>query len=184
MGEMTERTQGDRLRDLAISGGLGGGIIGLGAGLISPRITKFRELLKPIGLGAGSTAGVAAGSGYIGDEILGDPEPGESNPYTWRTGLGGLAVGTAGGGLAGGALGSGIGKKIADKAIGDTFLGRKLLEYAGKGGPAKAAKLGALGAALGAGASTFIAADEGMQMDMFENERRRRLLEELGYEPR
>jgi len=176
-----DRTQEERLRDLALSGGIGGALVGGAAGLLSPKITKFSQLLKPALTGGATFGGVAAGSGYIGDEMLGDPEQGESNPYTKRTGLGGLAVGGAGGGLAGALVGSGIANKAAPKVLGDSFLARKAMDFVGKGGLSKAGKLGAIGALLGAGASGFIAADEGMQMDMIENERRRKLLEDLGY---
>lgn len=177
-----ETTQEQRLRDLAISGGISGLLMGAGAGAISP-FSKWSQLARAAGIGAAGGAGVAAGSGYVGDEVLGDPELTESNPYTKRTGLGGLAVGGLAGGLAGAGLGSGIGSGIAKSVLPDNLLTRKLLEYVGKGSLSKAGKLGAVSSLLGAGAAGFLAADEGMQMDMIENERRRKFLEERGYGP-
>jgi len=175
-----ESTQEQRLRDLAISGGISGLLMGAGAAAIGP-FRKWSQLARAAGIGTAGGAGVAAGSGYVGDEFLGDPELQESNPYTKRTGLGGLAVGGAAGGLAGAALGTGIGQGIAKASLPDNLLTKRMFDYIGKGSLGKAGKLGAVGSLLGAGTAGFLAADEGMQMDMIENERRRKFLEEVGY---
>ena len=177
MKEATLSTQEERLRDLALSGGFGGAIMGLGAGLVSP-FRKWRDLAKAAGIGAASTAGISAGSGYVGDEFLGDPDAGESNPYTKRTGLGGAIVGGGVGALGGAALGSPAGGGLA-KMLPDNKLTKTLRDYVGRGGLGKMGRLGALGSLAGGATGAWIGMDAGMQTDVIENELRRKVLEDL-----
>lgn len=173
-----DQDQADRIRNLALSGGISGLVLGGASAALGP-FKKWADLAKAAGIGAGAGAGLAAGSGYVGDEILGEPELMESNPYTKRGTVGGATVGAGVGGAAGAALGSGLVGNIASKVLPENLLTRKLLEYAGKGGLPKMGKLGALGAAAGALGAGYLGADEGMQMDVIENERRKKLLQEL-----
>jgi hypothetical protein len=171
--------QSERIRNLALSGGLSGLVLGGASAALGP-FRKWSDLAKAAGIGAAGGGSLAAGSGYVGDELLGDPEFTESNPYTKRTALGGVTVGGTAGGLAGAALGTGLAGGLAKKVLPDNLVTRKLLEYASKGSLPKMGKLGLIGAGVGALGAGYLGADEGMQMDVIENERRRKLLEELG----
>lgn len=177
MAEAALSTQEERLRDLALSGGLGGAIIGLGAGLVSP-FRKWSDLAKAAGIGAAGTAGISAGSGYVGDEFLGDPEVDETNPYTKRTGLGGAVVGGGVGALGGAALGSPVGSRLS-RLLPENKLTDTIRDYVGRGGLGRMGRLGALGSLGGAATGAWMGMDAGMQTDVIENELRRKVLEDL-----
>lgn len=169
--EMTEARK-ERLRDLALSGGLTGGLLG-GATTVLGGFKKPSELAKAMLIGAGIGGGLSAGSGYVGGELLGEPAPDEQGGHTLRGAIGGAV----GGGLAGGALGSALGipgiAKKAQSAIGSAnFITRPLSSYLGFGGKSSAIR-GALIGALGLGAAGgYTGADEGMQMDFIDAMRR------------
>lgn len=176
-----EQGQFERIRNLALGGGLMGGIGGAIAGAASPKFKKLSDLLSPTAAGAGTFGGLAAGSGYVGDELIGPPAEEEANPYTWRTGAGGVASGATIGGTAGALAGSGaLNKVIKSKLPDDNFI-RSTVERLQKGGRLKAAgKLGALGAALGGLGLGVMAADEGMGIDVLMAEKEKRERERLG----
>lgn len=170
----------ERMLALGLSGGLTGALLGA-AGRLGGKLTKFSDLIKPATIGAGVGGGLAVGSGYTGEKLLGEPDLEESNPYTKRGAVGGAALG--------GTLGAGIGAGIGSGALGglaksilpaDNVITDRILAAARSGGLGKAGRLGLLGGAAGAAMLGYQGADEGMQMDVIENERRRKLLEDLG----
>lgn len=165
--EMSDERK-NRIRDLALSGGLSGGLLGA-AGTVLGGFKKPSELLKSMLIGASAGAGLSAGSGYVGGELLGEPTPDEQGGHTLRGSLGGAVGGT----LAGGALGSlaglpGVAKRLKPSADSANFITKGLSRFLGPGGLGSA-KRGALIGALGLGAAgAYQGADEGMQMDFID----------------
>ena len=168
--EMSEERK-KRLRELAISGGLSGGVLGTLTNLRSFR--KPTDLLRYALTGAGVGAGLASGSGYVGGEILGELGEHEQGGHTLR--------GAVGGGLGGAALGAAIGSlggipRIANKlraGLGtENVITKAIGNFIGSGG-ASSAKRTALAGALGLGAiGGYQGADEGMQLDFVDSMRK------------
>jgi hypothetical protein len=171
-----EQSQFERIRNLALSGGLMGASLGALGGLFKP-YRRASQLWKPAAMGGAAAGGLAASSGYVGDEIAGAPSESEANPYTWRTGLGGAAIGSTAGGIAGAAAGSGILNKVMDQ---ESFLLNRLKEMQRAGRLSAAGKAGALGALIGGAGLGLASADEGMNLDVLRAEQMSRERERLG----
>jgi hypothetical protein len=128
----------------ALYGGVGSMLLGSG-----PKGAIRNAILAALAGGTVSGVGVGAGA-----KLMGDPEEDEISPYTRRGALGGATVG---GGL-GALLGAALGKK---------YLKMPKLAAIGSLSPKKAALAGGLG---GAASGSYMAADEGMQLDFIQNE--------------
>lgn len=173
---LKNQTLADRLRAVALTGGVSGGIMGGATGLLSHGNLKKLPLdaLKAALLG-GTTAAGAVG---VGEAVLGEPEREETNVYTKRGGTGGAAIGALAGllgtiALSGklplGKLGT-MGKPVQDmlnvknpllarykRALQSKDLGTKSLAAAG-------------GIAVPAVAGGYFGADEGMGLDILQTE--------------
>ena len=168
--EMSEERK-KRLRELAISGGLSGGVLGTLTNLRSFR--KPTDLLRYALTGAGVGAGLASGSGYVGGEILGELGEHEQGGHTLR----GVVGGSLGGAAVGGAVGSlaaipavagGLQKKLGQR----NFVTKAVTKALGAGGLSSGYR-GALMGALGLGAAgAFVGSDEGMQLDFVDSMRK------------
>jgi hypothetical protein len=176
MEQTAEESQLERIRNLALSGGLMGASLGALGGLFKP-YRAASQLWRPAAVGGSAAGSLAAGSGYVGDELAGAPTPGEANPYTWRTALGGGTIGATAGGITGAAAGSGLLNSVMDK---DSFLLHRLKEMQRGGRLAAAGKAGAIGALIGGAGLGLAAADEGMNLDVLRAERLAREKERLG----
>lgn len=166
--EQLDEEKKKRLRDLALSGGISGGVLGA-AGTVIGGFKKPTDLLRSALIGALGGAGLAAGSGYVGGEILGEPGEEEEGAHTTR----GVVGGAIGGGLAGAGLGAlagipGVASKIKGALGAENFITRGIGKFLGSGG-ASTAKRAAMAGGLGLGtAGAYVGADEGMQMDFIE----------------
>lgn len=161
----------ERTKNAALSGAASGAVLG-GAGSILTG-ANLKSALRAALLGSVASAGMAGGGMAIGNSILGDPpDEDEINPNTRRTALGGGIAGGSIGALLGGALG----KKYL-RLPGATGL----TKYIASKSPKTAALLGGGSGAL---AGSYLAADEGMQLDFLQNEldalERKRRAKELG----
>lgn len=171
-------TEADHRRRLALHATLAGGVSGAGLGALQ----KVLEGVKSArGIAGGALAGgalmggLAGGANYLGNAILGTPEDESGSPYTTRGAVGG----GLGGGLAGAGLGAlsasdkvralagktGLAAKIPDNLIVDAF--KAASKGGGRAGLIKAALLGG---GLGALAGGYTGADEGMSLDVMQDE--------------
>lgn len=161
----------ERLKELALSGGVSGAVLG-GVGTLIGGFKKPTDVLRSALIGALGGAGIASGSGYVGGEVLGEPGEEEEGAHTKR----GLVGGALGGGLLGAAAGSllgssGIARALRSKLGTDNAVSRGIGNWIGSGGAASA-KRGAMAGGLGLGAaSAYQGADEGMQMDFIDGVR-------------
>lgn len=175
-----------KIRDATLTAMLGGGTTGavLGGlgGLFDPKGLTAKGIGTKALLGALGSAGVAGGSTYLGNKLMGVPDDADPTGYTTRGGVGG-AVG-------GGAVGAGLGALAARGKIPIPKSSPEFLRaYAQKLKAMPLSKGAGIGAALGAlglgSAAAYMGADEGMQLDFFHNqvdaEKRRKMREEYGY---
>ncbi len=141
-----------------LSGALtGGGVTALSELTKSP---NWRSAILPAVKNALLFGGLAGGSTYVGEKLLGEPGDNDLGGHTNRGALGGAI----GGGLAGGAGGALLGAipKAIEK---ETPVALRAFKALAKSGPKGALVGGALGA-LGTGAAAaYLGADEGMQLD-------------------
>lgn len=177
-----------RLKELALSGIISGGVLGAGGKAISGA-KKLSDILKAGAVGAGAGGALSLGSGAIGGAVLGEAGENEESAHTKRGSLGGALGGALVGGLAGGVATSAKARalvmKLANKygkgaSVKDAFASKDsagnvtniLLDKIKKINNPK------IGAAVGAGTLGSVAAyqgaDEGMQLDFVESLRRER----------
>jgi len=174
------------IRDAALSGSLSGLVLGAGGRFLGGGRT-LADLAKAGAGGAALSGGISGGSVAAGNILMGPPEEEETQPYTRRGALGGLAGGALLGGLAGGLAGAGKIPKAAGKLKGVVPTENLLFETLAKYGKAPTAGRVAAGTGIGAGTggigSAFLGSDEGMQVDMIlaelDEAQKRRLLAEL-----
>lgn len=177
--EEREEMRKKRIRDLAISGGLSGAVLGT-IGRITAGFNKPSSLVKAALIGSGITGGLSAGTGYVGGAVLGEPQKGEEAPHTIRGIIGGSLAGGAAGATAGSLLGiPKIAEKIKPNVTNKNFLNTAFSNFIGSGGK-KSALRGALAGSLGIGAAgAYQGADEGMQMDFIDAMRAKRNTQDL-----
>jgi hypothetical protein len=177
--ERDERTKEATIKAL-ISGGLTGGGFGLAAQLAGKAKPSRAAILKAILTGGGTAAGVAGGATYLGSKIAGPPGEDEASGYTRRGTLGGVLGGGAVGSALGAATGSGK-VNVPNSAPYYLRMAAERLKSLPKG---RGALLGgALGAGLAGSFAGWMGADEGMQLDVLENEmreaRKRQMMEQV-----
>ena len=179
-------TEDDATREAAlkalISGGISGAAFGAGAKLLGSKgPAKAWDLLKAAATGGAIAAPIAGGSNYLGSKVMGPPRDDEPSGFTRRGAVGGV--------LGGGAIGAGLGALASRGTIPlpastphfVTEYIKKLKAMPGK----KPLGIGAaIGGLLGGGIAGSMGADEGMQMDLIQNElneeKRRKLREMYG----
>lgn len=176
-----------RLKELALSGAISGGVLGVaGSALGAPSLGK---ILRSGAIGAAAGGGLATASGFAGGKVLGEPEEGEENAHTKRGAVGGAVAGGVLGALAGGISTSTKARQLfhliknptVRKAFSSKDADGKVTNYLLEklkniNSPMVGAGLGA--AALG-GAAAYQGADEGMQMDVVEGVRRAKKRREM-----
>lgn len=175
---MTE-DQKERLKTLLLSGAVSGGVLG-GAGSLLGGAKSFGSVGKAAALGAGLSAALAGGSGYLGEKVMPNPDPNDPAAFTNR--------GAVGGALAGGLLGAGAGALLGGKTGVSRALRKGIIDQVGRGVVARGLsklKSPVAGAGILGGAGALIAgyqgADEGMQADYLNNLRqaeKKRILKE------
>ncbi len=176
-----------RLKKIALSAGIPGAAMGAASAFLNMGPAwRLKRMLAAAGAGGAGMAGLAVGANEVGESLMGKPKHQEANPYTRRGGVGGALIGGGLGLAGGGALASGalekyapkVQQKFRDMLTRETDLGMReaknplsawLLKpgsprKAALGAGAGMAALGLLGAAKGA--------DEGMMVDVIEQERR------------
>lgn len=158
----------EKLKDLLLSGGISGAALG-GAGSLVGGAKSWGQAAKAAGKGGLVFGGLAAGSGLMGNLLMGTPDENDSGGNTTR--------GAVGGALAGGALGAAAGALSRSKPVREALL--RQVEPGGilskgirglRGGRAVTAGLGIAGALIGG----HMGADEGMQVDYIDALRRER----------
>lgn len=168
----------------ALAGGTGA-LTGAGIGGIGSMLRGVRnpaQLARAALAGALGGGAIAGGSTALGSALLGSPDRGETSPYTARAGLGGALLGGLGGGGLGALIASGymtrnpqLGAWLArfspvptKNLVGDLYsaLSRN---------PTTARTLlgGGAGAALGSLGAGYVASDEGMGVDVLDQQLRR-----------
>jgi len=187
------------------SAAIGGGLVGAGAKLLSPSLRhapgtlgKLKALAKAGLLGSATTAGLVGLGGAVGQEILGQPteqEQEEGSPWTRRAGLGGAIGGGIVGATLGGLHGAGSLRKLAglipekilargNRALSDIPTDNVLFDYLKKLGKRPNVTSAIAGATVGGvglgGLAGYLGADEGMQADVLEDERRALLKRKMG----
>lgn len=183
---MMRYTEDEATRDASLkalmSGGVSGAIFGLGAKMLGSKSpTKALDLMKAAAMGASISGPIAGGSTYLGSKVMGPPGDDEPSGYTRRA--------TLGGALSGGALGAGLGALAAKGRIPipkatPHFISEYVKKLAGMPG-SKPMQIGAgVGALLGGTAAGSMGANEGMQLDLINNElrevKRKRMREMYG----
>lgn len=181
MHDMETESQARRRMALeaALSGSFTGSLLG-GVGKVLEG-AKAPGAIGKAALGGGLLyGGLAGGANYVGNTLLGQPDPDDTgSPYTTR----GTVGGAVGGGLLGGGLGAlsssdklralfgkaGLASKIPDNLIVDAFK-----VAARPGGRAGLLRAVLLGGGLGGLAGAYTGADEGMQVDVVQDELRDR----------
>lgn len=168
---------------MAASGGLTGAAMG-GIGKLLGGSRSLPGILGSAALGAATGATAIPGAAYLGEQVLGAPDESDTQPYTFRAGLGGAGVGGLLGAGVGALTGSGLATKAAEtfpgiaKTISKTLpTDNIIIDYLKKLGVGKGAALGAL---VGAGTLGYMAADEGQQLDTIRNLATRRKSENEG----
>lgn len=156
-----------------LSGAASGGLLGAG-GKLAGGARNWKEVGKS-GLQAGAAMGaMAGGSTYLGSKLMGAPDEDESGAFAHRGALGGAV----GGGIVGAGAGAlaGLGKLPLGKSVAEHP--NMLMDYVRALGskPTKGSALkGALIGGLGLGAiSAYHGGDEGMQLDVLNEEMRKR----------
>lgn len=179
-----------RALKVALAAAVTGGTIGAGAKLLGGA-TKLSEILKAGGAGAGIGALVGGGSNMLGNEVMGDPEYGDSNPNAKRGAVGGgLAGGIVGGVLGGlGAAGrfpkgiSSLVSKMGEEAPAENMITRYINSLSHTPTPGNIAKGAGVGAAALGLPSAYYGADEGMGYDVvqreMDDEKKRRIAHKL-----
>lgn len=107
LGAQNRSTFIDRVKHAALAGGTTGGIVGLVTHVRSGAGLSALQAMKNVGASTLSGSALGASGIALGDILMGEPEPGEKNPYTRRGWLGGGLAGGVAGGVAGGLAGSG-----------------------------------------------------------------------------
>ncbi len=172
----------------ALSGAFTGSLLG-GVGKVLEG-AKAPGAIGKAAAGAGALyGGLAGGANYVGSLLLGQPDPDDAgSPYTTR--------GTVGGGLGGAAVGAGLGalsasdkfRALAGKAglagkMPDNLIVDAFKLAARPGGRAGLLRAALLGGGLGSLAGSYTGADEGMQVDVIQDElrdkRRRAMIEAM-----
>lgn len=175
--------QKKRLKELLISGGISGAVLGGGASALGGAKT-LGAIGKSALHGAGIGAALGGGSDLAADVIKGEPDPNDPTAYSKRGAFGGALAG----GLGGAALGALVSGGGAKGAL-SRDLKAGLMKQLGRGVVAKgvgklssrAVGAGALGS-LGALVGGYQGGDEGMQMDFYhglQDDKRKRMAQKM-----
>ena len=181
----------DYILDTALKAALSGAAFGapLGvAGKLWSGGKKMSDMLRAALVGGGLGAGVSGGTVLAGSAAMGEPGPGETNPYTARGGVGGALAGGGLGGLLGAIAAAGRWPKSLPAFIKrglpeSNIISQKISGLAGTPhGIKKGFGIGS--ASIGIPAAIY-GADEGMGLDVIaremEKERlKQRFLEQYG----
>lgn len=179
-----------RIREATLTALLGGGLTGSVMGGLgglfdshggSGKALKRKAMIGALAGGAAG-AGIAGGSTFLGNKILGAPEEDDPTGFTTR--------GAVGGAVGGGIGGAGLGALAAREKIPFPKKSPEFLRaYASKlkAMPlSKGAGIGAAVGALGLGSlASYLGADEGMQLDFINNqvkaEKMKKMRSDYGY---
>lgn len=169
------RLMSDAVRNASLSGLGSGALLGVGSRILSGQ-RSLPGLLKAA-LGTGAVSGLTAGGATaLGTQLLGPPGEDEINPYTRRSGLGGALGGSVAGAGIGALLSSGILRKAPSllkwlrQGPGDNIIADQFLKLGGKPSTTRTLLGTALGGATGGTLAGYLAADEGMGIDVMTSE--------------
>lgn len=181
--EREKSTRTKRLRDFMLSAAAGGAALGGGQALMSEGTKSFKQIARSGGKGALVSSLLAGTAGLAGDLILGAPGSNETDGYTNRGAIGGLAGGSLVGAAIGSVAASGklgkmvnalgrtgkVGAKVASGLKGalpeENMVVNKFRKWGADPSKTKTMLGAMLGGSLGSAGSAAMGSDEGMQAD-------------------